>query len=198
MSAPKVIEELDRWGRWYLETTGVDGFRLDAVKHIRATYFTHWLQMLRQASGRPLPAMGEYWKDDLGTLTYYLDQCGQVMRLFDVPLHFQFHRLSGRRGQYGSAQPVPRARWRGPAPTRRLHLWTTTTPSPGRHCNPGSPVGASRWPTPASCSGRRAFPAYSMGICTESPTTHSAGGGAAQAAPGPEALRPQPADRLPG
>ena len=70
MNAPKVIEELDRWGRWYLETTGVDGFRLDAVKHIRATYFTHWLQTLRQASGRPLPAMGEYWKDDLGTLTY--------------------------------------------------------------------------------------------------------------------------------
>lgn len=98
MNAPRVIEELDRWGRWYLETTGVDGFRLDAVKHIRATYFTHWLQMLRQASGRPLPAMGEYWKDDLGTLTYYLDQCGQVMRLFDVPLHFQFHRLSGAGG----------------------------------------------------------------------------------------------------
>ena len=41
MSAPKVIEELDRWGKWYLETTGVDGFRLDAVKHIRASYFTH-------------------------------------------------------------------------------------------------------------------------------------------------------------
>ncbi|MDE6982330.1 MAG: alpha-amylase, partial [Lachnospiraceae bacterium] len=28
MSAPQVIEELDRWGKWYLETTGVDGFRL--------------------------------------------------------------------------------------------------------------------------------------------------------------------------
>ena len=58
MCAPKVIEELDRWGKWYLETTGVDGFRLDAVKHIRAAYFTHWLQTLRRESGKPLPAMG--------------------------------------------------------------------------------------------------------------------------------------------
>lgn len=99
MNAPKVIEELDRWGTWYLETTGVDGFRLDAVKHIRATYFTHWLQRLRQTSGKPLPAIGEYWKDDLGTLTRYLDQCGQVMRLFDVPLHFQFHHLSNGGGR---------------------------------------------------------------------------------------------------
>lgn len=98
MSAPKVIEELDRWGKWYLETTGVDGFRLDAVKHIGFHYFTHWLQKLRQESGKLLPAIGEYWKYDLGALTYYLDQCGQVMRLFDVPLHKRFHDLSNAGG----------------------------------------------------------------------------------------------------
>ena len=31
---PDVIAELRRWGEWYLEETGVDGFRIDAVKHI--------------------------------------------------------------------------------------------------------------------------------------------------------------------
>lgn len=98
MSAPKVIEELDRWGKWYLETTGVDGFRLDAVKHIRASYFTHWLQALRRSSGKPLPAFGEYWNGDLQSLISYLDQSGQVMRLLDVPLHFKFHQLSGAGG----------------------------------------------------------------------------------------------------
>ncbi len=98
MSLPKVIDELDRWGRWYLETTGVDGFRLDAVKHISAAYFTHWLQKLRQESGKPLPAIGEYWHRETGALTHYLDQCGQVMRLFDVPLHFRFHHLSNAGG----------------------------------------------------------------------------------------------------
>ena len=30
---PDVREELARWGRWFLETTGVDGFRLDAARH---------------------------------------------------------------------------------------------------------------------------------------------------------------------
>lgn len=98
MSAPQVVEELDRWGKWYLETTGVDGFRLDAVKHIRADYFTHWLQTLRRTSGKPLPAVGEYWHRETQALTRYLDQCGQVMGLFDVPLHFRFHHLSGAGG----------------------------------------------------------------------------------------------------
>jgi alpha-amylase len=34
MDSPYVVEELKRWGKWYLEETGVDGFRLDAIKHI--------------------------------------------------------------------------------------------------------------------------------------------------------------------
>lgn len=98
MSNPRVVEELDRWGKWYVETTGVDGFRLDAVKHIRFSFFTHWLETLRAATGRDLPAIGEYWKPELGALTHYLDSCGQVMRLFDVPLHFRFHQLSNANG----------------------------------------------------------------------------------------------------
>ena len=36
---------------------------------------------------------------------------------------------------------------------------------------PGSPVGASRWPTPVSCSGRKGSPVSSMGICMGFPTT---------------------------
>ena len=34
-----------------------------------------------QESGKPLPAIGEYWHRETGALTHYLDQCGQVMRL---------------------------------------------------------------------------------------------------------------------
>lgn len=76
----------------------MNGFRLDAVKHVRTPYFLHWLQKLRKESGKALPAVGEYWHRETGVLTDYLDRCGQVMRLFDVPLHFQFHRLSGADG----------------------------------------------------------------------------------------------------
>lgn len=100
MSNPAVTAELDRWGKWYVETAGIDGVRLDAVKHIPFSFFTHWLTRLRGETGRALPAVGEYWSPDLGALTHYLDECGQVMRLFDVPLHFQFCRLSTANGNF--------------------------------------------------------------------------------------------------
>lgn len=38
MSNPKVLEELKAWGKWYLDVTKADGFRLDAVKHIRFSF----------------------------------------------------------------------------------------------------------------------------------------------------------------
>lgn len=97
-SNPQVVEELDRWGKWYADTVDFDGIRIDAAKHIPYTFFTHWLQALRTATGKELPAVGEYWHQDLTDLIAYLDNCGQVMRLFDVPLHFQFHNLSQANG----------------------------------------------------------------------------------------------------
>jgi len=33
-----VREELKQWGKWYVETTGVDGFRIDAVKHMSPAF----------------------------------------------------------------------------------------------------------------------------------------------------------------
>lgn len=100
MGNPEVLAELERWGLWYLETTGVDGFRLDAVKHIRFTFFAEWLAKLRAASGKPLPAVGEYWSPDLGALLHYLDCCQGCMSLFDVPLHFNFYAASHGGGNY--------------------------------------------------------------------------------------------------
>ena len=100
MSNPETIAETQRWGEWYLAFTGVDGFRLDAVKHIRFTFFTHWLNALRQKSGLPLWAVGEYWSPDLNKLLHYLDASGLVMNLFDVPLHFQFVRASSSNGNF--------------------------------------------------------------------------------------------------
>ena len=40
------------WGKWYLETTEVDGFRLDAVKHIDANFYKNWIQKLREEDVR--------------------------------------------------------------------------------------------------------------------------------------------------
>ena len=90
---PRVSEELDRWGRWYVETTGVDALRLDAVKHVGSDFYARWLEDLRTSTGRLLPAVGEYWSGDVRELEQYLREVPNAM-LFDVPLHFHLHQAS--------------------------------------------------------------------------------------------------------
>jgi alpha-amylase len=93
----EVRQELSAWGKWFLDTAGVDGFRLDAVKHIPSWFFTGWLDELRRHAGRDLFAVGEYWSPDLEPLLAYIDRTGGKMSLFDVPLHYNFHK-AGRAG----------------------------------------------------------------------------------------------------
>ena len=95
MNSPEVRTELARWGAWYLETTGVDGFRLDAVKHIQFSFFRSWLDYMRKISGRTLFAVGEYWNPDhVETLHNYITHTHGKMSLFDAPLHRNFHEAS--------------------------------------------------------------------------------------------------------
>jgi len=92
---PEVRDDLFAWGRWYVDTTGVDGFRLDAVKHIPASFYKDWFQHLRtHFGGREVFGVGEYWSGDVGELQAYLADTEGVMRLFDVPLHFKLHEAS--------------------------------------------------------------------------------------------------------
>ena len=93
-NVPEVVEELKRWGRWYLDFTGVDSLRLDAVKHISHEFYPGWLDMLRVYKQKPLFAVGEYWRDNIEELQSYLYHCGHRMSLFDVPLHHRFERAS--------------------------------------------------------------------------------------------------------
>jgi len=96
MGVDFVRGELLYWGRWFLETTQVDGFRLDACKHIRASWFAEWLGHLRSHSGRELFTVGEYWSPRVQDLHHYLSRTGGVMSLFDVPLHYNLHYASQR------------------------------------------------------------------------------------------------------
>ena len=91
---PEVVEELHKWGRWYMDFTGVDSLRLDALKHISHDFFPGWLEMLRNYKQRELFTVGEYWQNDVMELMAYLNNSGRCMSLFDVPLHFNFERIS--------------------------------------------------------------------------------------------------------
>ena len=89
---PEVIEECKRWGLWYQKFTRVDGFRLDAVKHIDAGFYKEWIQYLRKMTNKELFTVGEYWSYDVQKLHKYLTQTGGTISLFDVPLHYNFYK----------------------------------------------------------------------------------------------------------
>lgn len=97
---PVVEAELLRWGRWYAHTTGIEGYRLDAVKHVSFSFFRKWLDNIREEMGHEAFAVGEYWTDDLGELLGYLHETDERMHLFDVPLHFAFARAANGNGAY--------------------------------------------------------------------------------------------------
>ena len=103
VQSPEVRQELLRWGRWYLDFTGVDGFRMDAVKHISAGFLRYWLGEMRSFRNAPLPAVGEYWSGNVKDLLRYLDQVDNCMSLFDVPLHFNIRDMSYAEGNYNMA-----------------------------------------------------------------------------------------------
>ena len=101
MNHPEVRTELARWGAWYLDLTGIDGFRLDAVKHIQFSFFRSWLDHMRKIAGRDLFAVGEYWNpDDVEVLHRYIAATHGKMSLFDAPLHRNFHDASCAGGFY--------------------------------------------------------------------------------------------------
>ena len=98
MSDEEVVEELNRWGRWYFEFTGVDGFRIDAVKHIDFNFFRNWLMKLRADTGKEIFAVGEYWNAELHILQRYIEKTEAALSLFDVPLHFNMFHASRSNG----------------------------------------------------------------------------------------------------
>jgi len=100
MEHPEVVTELRNWGKWYAQTLGLDGYRLDAVKHIKFDFMRDWVNWQRQQLGKEMFTVGEYWKNDVGALNNYLTKVGQNMSLFDVPLHYNFQNASNSGGNY--------------------------------------------------------------------------------------------------
>jgi alpha-amylase len=87
--------ELRDWGRWFIDTTKVDGFRIDAVKHIRSSFFRDWLNYMRtHFGGKELFSVGEYWSDKVDDLCGYISATEGRLSLVDVPLHYNFSRAS--------------------------------------------------------------------------------------------------------
>ncbi|EDX86325.1 Alpha amylase, catalytic domain subfamily [Synechococcus sp. PCC 7335] len=97
---PEIRDDMMRWGEWIVDTTDVDGFRFDAVKHVQAGFFPDWLQNTRRYSGRRLFAVGEYWSSHIEALHHFIDVTGGDVALFDAPLHYNFTEASKTGNNY--------------------------------------------------------------------------------------------------
>jgi alpha-amylase len=101
---PDVRKELYYWGEWFVETTGVDGFRFDAVKHVKSGFFIEWLNYIRKHCGRKLFAVGEYWTTYVEALKHFIEVTDGGMMLFDSGLHYNFATASKQSKEYDLQQ----------------------------------------------------------------------------------------------
>ncbi len=96
----EVKQEIKNWGKWYVETAGIDGFRMDAVKHISPTFIKEWITYLREQFKTDFFCVSEYWRSEVEILIKYLDAVENTTQLFDVPLHYNFHNASKQGNEY--------------------------------------------------------------------------------------------------
>ena len=94
-----VREELKRWGEWYYRTCGMDGFRMDAVKHISVSFLNEWIDHMKGTFKRDFFFVAENWvADNVDELESYLHQTEGRMQLYDSILHHNFFRASKEDG----------------------------------------------------------------------------------------------------
>lgn len=102
---PEVEKENINWGKWFIDQTHIDGFRLDAVKHISFESEKKWVTAMQNYQKQYDPngqliVVGEYWANDFGKLTNYIKATEGCISLFDVPLHYNMLQAATSNGQY--------------------------------------------------------------------------------------------------
>ena len=90
--------ETKNWGNWITNKMNLDGYRLDATKHIQTGFVNEWLDAVKGTSGRF--AVSEAWFRNLGDLNNYAAATGGRTSLFDVPLHYTFQDMSNGNGAW--------------------------------------------------------------------------------------------------
>lgn len=96
----EVVDELYRWGAWFISETGVDGVKLSGVHRIACSFYRDWVSMMRDVSGKPLVSFGDCWHFDVDKLNEFLQNVNHEITLLDVPLHLRLFDASKAHGGY--------------------------------------------------------------------------------------------------
>lgn len=97
---PDVVKEIQNWALWFVNETGVDGFRFDAVKHINDFFIRDLIRKVRNEYRPDFYAVGEYWNQDKREINNYLNNIDFETDLFDVKLHFHLYTASNSGAGY--------------------------------------------------------------------------------------------------
>lgn len=84
---PEVIQNIYNWADWFIEITGIRGFRLDAVKHIDSHFMADFIRYLTDRYGEDFYVFGEFWNGDENSNNHYLENISYEFDLVDVKLH---------------------------------------------------------------------------------------------------------------
>ena len=84
---PEVIQNIYDWADWFMETTGVAGFRLDAVKHIDSFFMRNFIRDIKEKYGDDFYVLVEFWNPDKEANLDYLEKTEERFDLVDVRLH---------------------------------------------------------------------------------------------------------------
>ena len=58
---PEVIENIYEWADWFVETTGVQGFRNGCWSHIDSFFMRNFIRDVKKNKGQDFYVFGEFW-----------------------------------------------------------------------------------------------------------------------------------------
>lgn len=97
---PYVRDGFYKWIRWFDKQTGVDGYRIDAVKHMKPEFTEGLLYQVQEGMGQQKFAVGEYYDGNPNTLGWWVDANRRRSSVFDFGLFFNLLSMAHGNGYF--------------------------------------------------------------------------------------------------
>lgn len=100
LAHPDVKDELKKWAIWFIDELDIDGFRMDALKHMDDVFVNEFIHYIKKKKGKDFYILGEYWINDLDINNKFLESIDYEADLFDVTLHYNLNNASKMGSNY--------------------------------------------------------------------------------------------------
>lgn len=97
---PQVVQELFNWLKWFLNTTGIDGFRIDGVKHMSHHFTNQLLDKMIELTDENRIIISEFVSFNGPGLSRFLETVQFKTQLFDFALKKNLKDASEKADQF--------------------------------------------------------------------------------------------------